>query len=68
MKKLNSTNLSSFKPKHIFIGKSKVCQMKDSGAVNRDFDGNTFLLEVEDRKYVYISGLEITEFETSDKL
>ena len=27
-----------------------------------------FLLEVEDRKYVWISGLEITEFETSDKV
>ena len=33
-----------------------------------DFDGNTLLLEVEDRKYVYLSGLEITEFETSDKV
>ena len=33
-----------------------------------DFEDNTFLLEVEDRKYVYISGLEITEFETTDKV
>ena len=41
-----------------------------SGAADNgsDFDGNTLLLEVEDRKYVYISGLEITEFETTDKV
>ena len=41
-----------------------------SGAANNrfDFNGNTLLLEVEDRKYVYFSGLEIAEIETSDKL
>ena len=40
------------------------------GAANNssDFDGNTLLLEVEDRRYVYISGQEITESETSDKV
>ena len=27
-----------------------------------------FLLQVEDRKYVYISGLKIIEFETSDEV
>ena len=35
----------SFKPKHIFIGKSKVCEMTEfSGAANNDsdFEGNTF--------------------------
>ena len=34
-----------FKPKHIFIGKSKVCDMTEfSGAANNgsDFEGNTF--------------------------
>ena len=49
----------SFKPKHIFIGKTKVCEMTEfSGAadISSDFDGNTLLLEVEDRKYVYNSG------------
>ena len=41
-----------------------------SGAANNDsdFEGNTLSLEVEDRKYFYISGLQITEFETSDKV
>ena len=61
----------SFKPKHIFIGKSKVCEMTElSGAVDNssDFDGNTFLLENEGRKYVYISGLEITEMKLTTKL
>ena len=57
----------SFKPKHVFIGKAKVCQMTEfCGAVNRDFEGNTFLLEVEDRKHVQISNLEITGFRTDD--
>ena len=61
----------SFKPKHVFIGKSKVCEMTEFfGAANNssDFDGNALLPEVEDRTYVYFSGLEITEFETSDKV
>ena len=61
----------SFKPKHIFIGKSKVCDMTElSGAADNssDFDGNTLLLEVEDRNYVCISGLETTEFETNGKV
>ena len=61
----------SFKPKHIFIGKSKVCPMSEfSGAANNspDFDGNTLLLECEDNEYVYISGLEIFYFKTEDKL
>ena len=59
----------SFKPKYIFTGKSKVCDMTEfSGAADNDFERNTLLLEVEDRKYVYISGLIITEFETSDKV
>ena len=61
----------SFKPKRFFIVKSKVCDMTEfSGAAvnSSDFDGITLLLEVEDRKYVYISGLEITEFRTDDKI
>ena len=33
-----------------------------------NFDGNTILLECEDSKYVYISGLEICEFRTDDKV
>ena len=35
---------------------------------NSNFNGNTILLEVEDKKYVYISGLEIFEFRTVDKI
>ena len=42
---------------------------KFSGALNNpDFDGNTTLLECEDSKYVYISGLEVFEFRTGDKI
>ena len=40
-----------------------------SGALdNPNFDGNTILLECEDSKYVYISGLETFDFRTSDKI
>ena len=55
--------------KNIFIGKSKICSMTEfSGALNNSkFEGNTILLECEDSKYVYISGLEIFEFRTDDK-
>ena len=60
----------SFKPKHIFIGKSKVCPMTDfSGAGDKiDFDGNTLLLECEDNENLYISGLEIFHYKTDDKI
>ena len=60
----------SFQPKHIFIGKSKICPMTEvSGANNsHDYDGNTLLLEFEDNEYVYISGLEIFKFKTDDKI
>ena len=33
-----------------------------------DFDGNTLLLECEDNGYVFISGLEIFQFKTDDKI
>ena len=58
----------SFQPKHIFIGKSKLCRMTEfSGANNsHDYDGNTLLLEFEDNEYVYISGLEIFKFKIID--
>ena len=60
----------SFQTKNIFIGKSKICDMIDfSGAQdNTNFDGNTSLLECEDSKYLYVSGLEIFEFRTDDKI
>ena len=60
----------SFKPKHIFIGKSKVCPTTQFSGANDSsgFDGNTLLLECEDNEYVYISGLEIFKFKTDDKI
>ena len=60
----------SFQGINVFIGKSRICEMTDfSGALNNpNFDGNTILLECEDSKYVYISGLEVFEFKTSDKI
>ena len=60
----------SFKPKHVFIGKSKVCPMTQfSGAKDGSgFDGNTLSLECENNDYVYISGLEIFKFKSDDKI
>ena len=60
----------SFKPKNIFIGKPKVCEMTEFSEANdsSDFDGNTLLIEVEDNEYVYVSGLEIPKFKTDDKI
>ena len=63
--------LFSFQAKNIFIGKSKVCPMTEfSGAADNSsrFDGNTLLLECEGNEYVYISGLEISKFNTGDKI
>ena len=58
------------KPKHIFIGKSKVCEMTEfSGAADNssDFDGNTLLLHCENKGYVYVSGFEIFKLKTDGK-
>ena len=58
----------SFQAKIVFIGESKICAMKEFfGALNNpNFDGHTILLEYEDNKYVYSSGLDIFEFRTDD--
>ena len=60
----------SFQPKHIFIGKSKICPMTNFSGSNGSsgFDGNTLLLEFENNEYVYVSGLEIIKFKTKDKI
>ena len=60
----------SFKPKHIFIGKSKVCPMTQFSGANDSsgFDGSTFSLECENNEYVYISGLEVFKFKTDDEI
>ena len=62
--------LFSFLAKNVFIGKSKVCSMTEFSEAEEKvkFDGNTLLLECEDNEYIYISGLEITKFETDDKI
>ena len=40
-----------------------------SGAVDKvRFDGNTLLKECGDNEYVYISGLELLNFKTDDKV
>ena len=62
--------LFSFQAKNVFIGKAKFCPMTEfSGARDKiEFDGNTLLLECEKNEYVYISGLEISKFNTDDKI
>ena len=58
----------SFNPKHIFIGKSKLCPMTEFSDAVDGFDGNTILLDFENNKYIYISRYEIFEFKTDDKI
>ena len=60
----------SFKQRHFFIGKSKVCPMTQFSEANdsSSFDRNTLLLECENNEYVDISGLEIFKFKTDDKI
>ena len=62
--------LFTFQAKNVFIGKSKVCPMTEfsSARDKNEFDGNSLLLECEDKEYVYISGLEITKFKIDDKI
>ena len=69
-RKFDQPFLSFTPPKHIFIGKSKVCPMTQFSGANDSsgFDGNTLLLECEKNEYVYISGLEIFKFKIDDKI
>ena len=59
-----------FQPKHIFIRKSKVCEMTMFSGVgdNFDFDANTIFLECNDNEYVYHSGHRIIKFKTDEKI
>ena len=60
----------SFQAKHIFTGKSKICQMTEFSEANdsSDFDGNTILLKCQDNECVFFSGCEIIKFITEDKI
>ena len=59
----------SFQAKNISIGKSKVCPMTEfsSGVDRVDFDGNTHLLECENKEKIYNSRLQILKIKTDDK-
>ena len=65
-----SSPFLSFQAKFISIGKTNVCPMTEfPGAGDKnDSDGNTLLLECENNELVYISGLEIFQFKTDDKI
>ena len=60
----------SFQAKLNFFGKSQICEVTDfsGGLDDSNLDGNTIILQYEDSKYIYISGLEILEFRTDDKI
>ena len=60
----------SFQGKHIFIGNSKNCEKTEFSTANDNliFDGKTILLECEDNEEVYVSGFEIFNFKTDDKI
>jgi hypothetical protein len=49
-------HVSSFTPQEIFIGKSpKIPMTVYSGGFGKAFDGNTILLKINDKKYIFIS-------------
>ena len=68
--KINNEPLFEFEAKNIFIGDSRRCSLTENSDCYDDssYDGNTILLEISDYKYVYISGREILQFETNDKI
>ena len=53
--------------KNIFIGKSCLNEM-DEIFYNPDLDGNTILLELEEKKYMFIGNKGVYTFETEDKI
>ena len=53
--------------KNIFIGKSCLNEM-DEFFYNSDLDGNTILLELEEKKYMFIGNMGVYTFETEDKI
>jgi len=58
----------SFDAKHIFIGKSPLNKMtKFSGGHGKRFDGNTILIQIDDKEYVYI-GEQIYKFKSYGKI
>ena len=60
----------SSKPKHLFLGKWKVCEITEfSKAKDNPFnDGNTSLPELENDEDECVSGYEFFKFKTDDKI
>ena len=58
------------KPSGKFVGKSRMCRMTEmSGACdNSDFDGKTNLVGSDVNGYIFVSGFEIINFRTEDKM
>ena len=56
--------------KNVFIGKSCLNEMTEfSGARNDSvWDGNTILLELQEKKYMFIGNSGVYTFETEDKI
>lgn len=60
--------VKKYKAKEVFIGKSPLIAMtKYSGGYGKYFDGNTILLELKNKNYVYIKD-EIQKIKINDKI
>jgi hypothetical protein len=62
-----NNEILSFKPKSIFIGKSPKNYMTKSEAYGPNFLGNSILLNIKDKEYVYI-GETIYKFQAYDDI
>ena len=63
----NKTNniITTISPHEIFVGKSpRTAQTEFSGGFGDEFDGNTILLKIDNKKYMYIGGEHIKTFDT----
>ena len=58
------------KPSEKIVGKSRMCRITEmSGACdNSDFDGKTKLVGSDVKGFIFISGFEIINFKTEDKM
>ena len=56
--------------KNIFIGKSCLNEMTEYSGAKDDskWDGNTILLEIVDKKYIFVGNIGVYSFETEDKI
>jgi hypothetical protein len=62
------SKIKTFRPKRIFVGKSPKCDMTDfSGGIGKEFDGNSILLDMGNKNYIFI-GHKIFKFTAKSEI